>query len=265
MSYLKKGETTLPVLSLYPYRYDFGKGKSVIRVKCEGSVGFDTIQSFFAQVADYDYYEGEDGSEVFMNTYTQYGMDVDIHYVSNSPKTNEDGTVTPSTSYYSVEVARNTTIETTVIAIQQDISNLTTQLSTLEDQTSTLETNVADSENELTATQLALVEQYEANIVLEEELETTKTDLATTMDSLNTALGELTAAQVALVELYESIIAIEEEMTTPTVDDTEASTPETETPTEETVEPTEPTTEDTSSTGTEETPVEDTTETTETV
>ena len=254
MNYLKKGESILPVTDLYPYRYDFGKGKTVLRIKCDGSIGFATIQSFFSETADYDYYEGEDGLETLMNTYTQYGADVDIHYTKNASNPNVDGTVTPSTSYYSIEVVRDPSIEATITTIQSNVSNLNTQVSALASTTDSLKTYAENTGDELTATQLALVEQYESNIAMEEslsetqsELETTKTQLATTKEELVSAQNELVAAQIALVELYESIIAIEDDLSTPATD---------ENVTEETTEPTEPTIDET---------VEEDTENSETV
>ncbi len=197
MKYLKKGETTLTVTDIYPFRYDYGKGKTVLRIKCAASVPFADIQSFFAETADYDYYDGEDGAETLKTTYTQYGADLDVHYKKTSGSANADGTVTASETYYDIEVLRDPSIEATVLSLQASNAALTQQVTQLTADNAALAARADAAESELTATQLALTEQYESNLAMDSELTATQ--------------SELTATQLAITELYESILLGEDE------------------------------------------------------
>lgn len=189
MYYLKKGESTLPITDVHTYRAD--NGKNILSVNCDSSVGFSTIQDFFSEIANYDYYAGEDGQEELITTYTQYGIDVEIHYIKASASYGDDGTLVQSSAYYNIEVVRDPSIDASITAIQGSISNLTTQINALSDFKD-------DTESELLTTQIALVEQYESSLVIEENLETTQ--------------DELTAAQIALTEQYEANIELEAEL-----------------------------------------------------
>ncbi len=197
MKYLKKGETTLTVTDIYPFRYDYGKGKTVLRIKCAASVPFADIQSFFAETADYDYYDGEDGAETLKTIYTQYGADLDVHYKKTSGSANADGTVTASETYYDIEVLRDPSIEATVLSLQASNAALTQQVTQLTADNAALAARADAAESELTATQLALTEQYESNLAMDSELTATQ--------------SELTATQLAITELYESILLGEDE------------------------------------------------------
>lgn len=189
MYYLKKGESTLPITDVHTYRAD--NGKNILSVNCDSSVGFSTIQDFFSEIANYDYYAGEDGQEELITTYTQYGIDVEIHYIKAGSSYSDDGTLIQSSAYYNIEVVRDPSIDASITAIQGSISNLTTQINALSDFKD-------DTESELLTTQMALVEQYESSLVMEETLETTQ--------------DELTAAQIALTEQYEANIELEAEL-----------------------------------------------------
>lgn len=197
MKYLKKGETTLTVTDIYPFRYDYGKGKTVLRIKCAASVPFADIQSFFAETADYDYYDGEDGAETLKTIYTQYGADLDVHYKKTSGSANADGTVTASETYYDIEVLRDPSIEATVLSLQASNAALTQQVTQLTADNAALAARADAAESELTATQLALTEQYESNLAMDSELTSTQ--------------SELTATQLAITELYESMLLLGED------------------------------------------------------
>lgn len=131
MKFLKKGNSTLPVADLYPYRYDYGKGKTVLRIRCAYEVAFADIQSFFAETADYEYYDGADGAEERKTVYTQYGADLDIHYKKPADTPEADDTVTHVDAYYDIEVMRDPAIEATVRALQAANAALTQQAAQL--------------------------------------------------------------------------------------------------------------------------------------
>ena len=120
-----------------------------------------------------------------------YGIDVEIHYIKAGASYNDDGTLVQSSAYYNIEVVRDPSIDASITAMQGSISNLTTQINALSDFKD-------DTESELLTTQMALVEQYESSLVMEETLETTQ--------------DELTAAQIALTEQYEANIELEAEL-----------------------------------------------------
>lgn len=148
----------------------------------------------------------------------------------------DDGTLVQSSAYYNIEVVRDPSIDASITAMQGSISDLTTQVNALSDFKD-------DTESELLTTQMALVEQYESSLVMEETLETTQdeltaaqialteqyeanieleAELADTKAELATAQEELLNAQLALTELYEIILGLEG--TEGTVDGSEGTT-----------------------------------------
>lgn len=131
MKYLKKNDVTLQVADLYPFRYDYGKGKTVLRIRIPETVSFSAIQNFFEATADYAYWEGEDGAEECKNIYTQYGADLDIHYKKPADTPEADDTVTHAEAYYDIEVMRDPAIEATVRTLQAANAALTQQAAQL--------------------------------------------------------------------------------------------------------------------------------------
>lgn len=156
MNYLKKEEQMLEVTELYPYRYDYGKGKSVLRLQVPSKVSFDTIQAFFSEVSDYDYYE----NDCLKTVYTQYGADLDIHYKQPVSIVNVDDTVSQTQAYYDVEIMRDPSLEASIrilYKVNQELqaSNQTLQMAnqeleknnqTVQLQLKTLETQKIESE-----------------------------------------------------------------------------------------------------------------------
>lgn len=138
MKYLKKGETILPVLDVYAYRYDYGKGKTVLRLKVSDKVDFSELQKFFSETADYEYYDGQDGSEVLKTIYTRYGADLDIHYKRPADIPEADDSVTHTEASYDIEVMRDPEIEATVRSLQAANAALVQQAATLEAQNAVL-------------------------------------------------------------------------------------------------------------------------------
>ncbi|HIU66548.1 MAG TPA: hypothetical protein IAC64_03535 [Candidatus Caccomorpha excrementavium] len=97
--------------------------------------------------------------------------------------------------YYDIEVLRDPSIEATVLSLQASNAALTQQVTQLTADNAALAARADAAESELTATQLALTEQYEANLSMESELAGTQ--------------SELTATQLAITELYESMILLD--------------------------------------------------------
>lgn len=161
MRYLKKGEEILPVMECYAYRYDYGKGKTVLRVKCNGKTGFSDIQQFFVATNDYEYYEGEDGQETLKTVYTRYGADVDIHYQKTAGEAQADNSFTNGTAYFDIEVLRDPSLEAILRELQQENSNLKNAVILLEQNNMELGKYAATLETDLTNAQIALVGLYE--------------------------------------------------------------------------------------------------------
>lgn len=146
MKYLKKGETIVSVLDIYAYRYDYGKGKTVLRLKVSDKVNFSELQKFFSETADYEYYEGMDGFEELKTVYTRYGADLDIHYKRPADIPEVDDSVTHTDAYYDIEVMRDPNIEATVRYLQAANAALAQQASMLEAQNAALIARAEESD-----------------------------------------------------------------------------------------------------------------------
>ena len=161
MRYLKKGEEILPVMECYAYRYDYGKGKTVLRVKCNGETCFSDIQKFFEATNDYEYYEGNDGQETLKTIYTRYGADIDIHYQKTAGEAQADNSFVEGTAYFDIEVLRDPSLEAILREMQQENSHLKNALVSLEQNNLELGKYAATLEADLTNAQIALVGLYE--------------------------------------------------------------------------------------------------------
>lgn len=156
MKYLKKDDFILPVTELYAYRYDCGKGKTVLRIKCSALVSFEAIRSFFSGTADYDYYEGEDGAETKKCAYLQYGADLDIHYRQPLSEINADNSVSETEACYEIEVLRDPSIEASV-------HNLYIENAALKDQAERLKSENAFLSKRTDETELLLADALFGN------------------------------------------------------------------------------------------------------
>ena len=161
MKYLKNGGLVLVVTDCYAYRYDYGKGKTVLRIKVkETDSSFAEIQSFFANVSDYEYYEGEDNEGILKTVYEQYGADLDIHYRRPADTVQPNGSVVSEDAYYDIEVLRDPSLDASVRMLQKENEALRVEVAALQETNSSLEA-------EITSAQIALVDLYETMIVAE--------------------------------------------------------------------------------------------------
>jgi hypothetical protein len=113
---LRIGETKLTVTNVYPYRYDGGKGKQVLRIDIQESAhDFATIKSALAnQTGTIGYYESENDTDFALkNEYANYSLDFNCQYNSGT---------------YSVEVTRMTQQETDVKELIAAVADLATMI-----------------------------------------------------------------------------------------------------------------------------------------
>ncbi|BCN32058.1 hypothetical protein [Anaeromicropila herbilytica] len=109
---LRIGETKLTVTNVYPYRYDGGKGKQVLRIDIQESAhDFATIKSALAnQTTTIGYYESEnDTNFTLKNEYENYCLDFNCQY---------------SNGIYSVEITRLSDTEQDIKALSSAVADL---------------------------------------------------------------------------------------------------------------------------------------------
>ena len=159
MKYLKKGSVVLPVTECYAYRYDYGKGKTVLRVKIDASATtFAEVQEFFGEVSDFEQWDGN--MENLETVYTDYGADLDIHYKKPTDEIQPDGSVQTQSAFYEIEVLRDPSLDASIRMLQKENAALRAEVAALQETNSGLEA-------EITSAQIALVDLYETMIIAE--------------------------------------------------------------------------------------------------
>lgn len=77
MKQIKIGKTLLTVASVYPYCYDYGKGKQVLRIEvAEKDHSFNDLLVFQNCTTDIEYLE----NNVSKNIYSNYSLDFNCQY-----------------------------------------------------------------------------------------------------------------------------------------------------------------------------------------
>ncbi len=100
------GENRIKVTSLYPYRYDYGKGRTVLRIDIpEANITLEQLAELKANTGAVDYYE-DDALKASYEGYTA------------------DFTYTYSNGNYSVELQHVGEMETELIALRKQLAQV---------------------------------------------------------------------------------------------------------------------------------------------
>lgn len=113
MKQLSIGTKVLTIENVYPYRYDFGKGKEVLRVEVLGT-DHDFTELLVLQNCTKDIVYLEDG--VMKNIYSSYSIDFNCQYSDNK---------------YSIEMTRKSEEVQRLESVEKAIGTLNPVLETL--------------------------------------------------------------------------------------------------------------------------------------
>lgn len=115
---IRIGTTSFDANNVYPYRYDYGKGKQVLRIELQGDLyTFEAIKTALDNCTQtIEYYESMDdtvGGYVLKNEYANYSLDFNCQYANG---------------VYSVEITRLTEQEQDIEALNTAVSDLALML-----------------------------------------------------------------------------------------------------------------------------------------
>lgn len=117
MNTLKVNNKELQIIQVYPYQYNYGEGKTVLRIRVSKDAhGYAELEQEFSNVTtDIEHYE----DAILVNKYTGYNRDFKCNYANNE---------------FEVEVTQITQTELELVALRtkQAQDNLETQLAIAE-------------------------------------------------------------------------------------------------------------------------------------